>query len=132
MKSLGRILCSAVLLTAGAGPALALDYEAKPIHWILAAPFRTAGAVSGATVCGLFSGPVDGGFHKTMQSEKKLAGEFGDENGTLQLMAAAPVSAPAGALVGGGQGFAHGVAHGWKTGWNKPFSRWSYITMEEK
>ena len=73
MKSLGRILCSVAILAAGAGPALALDYEAKPIHWLILAPFRTAGAVSGATVSGLFSGPVDKGFHNTMRSEKKLA-----------------------------------------------------------
>jgi len=131
MKSLGRILCSAALVAAGAGPALALDYEAKPIHWVLAAPFKTAGALSGAAVCG-FSGPVDKGFHNTMRSEKKLAGEFGDENGALQLMAAAPVSVPAGVTVGGVKGFMYGVSHGLKTGWNKPFSRWSYITMEEK
>lgn len=132
MKSLGRILCSVAVLAAGAGPALALDYEAKPVHWVLMAPFRTAGALSGATVCGLTSGPVDKGFHNTMRSEKKLAGEFGDENGALQLVAASPVSVPAGVSVGGVKGFMYGVSHGFKVGWNKPFSRWSYITMEEK
>jgi hypothetical protein len=132
MKFLGRILCSAAFLAAGAGPALALDYEAKPVHWVLMAPWRTAGALSGAAVCGLYSGPVDKGFHNTLRSEKKLAGEFGDENGALQLMAASPVSVPAGVTVGGAKGFMSGVAHGYKVGWNKPFSRWSYITMEEK
>ena len=31
-----------------------------------------------------------------------------------------------------GEHIHHGFWHGFKTGWNKPFSRWSYITMEEK
>jgi len=132
MKSLGRILCSAGLLAASALPAFALDYEAKPVHWVLMAPIRTVGAVSGATVCGAFSGPVDKGFHNTLRSEKRIAGEFGDENGALQLLVASPVSVPAGVTVGGAKGVMSGVAHGFKVGWNKPFSRWSYITMEEK
>src|SRR6516225_1335469 len=114
MKSVGRIVCSTALFVVGALPALALDYEAKPVHWVLMAPFRTAGALSGAAVCGGFSGPVDKGFHNTLRSEKKLAGEFGDENGALQLLVASPVSVPAGVAVGGGKGLFSGVAHGWK------------------
>jgi hypothetical protein len=131
MKSLGRILCSTALLAVGVPPVLALDYEAKPVHWVLAAPLRTVGALSGAAVCGL-SGPVDKGFHNTLRSEKRIAGQFGDENGALQLLVASPVSVPAGVTVGGTKGLLYGVSHGFKLGWNKPFSRWSYITMEEK
>lgn len=132
MKSLGRIMCSAALCVVGTLPAFALDYEAKPISWVLAAPFKTAGALSGAAVCGVFSGPVDKTFHNTLRSEKRVAGELGDEKGALQLLVASPVSVPAGVAVGGPKGLFYGISHGFKVGWNKPFSRWSYITMEEK
>jgi hypothetical protein len=136
MEFLGRIVGSATLLAVGllpaAAPALALDYEAKPVNWVLMAPIRTIGALSGATVCGAFSGPMDKGFHNTLKSSTHIAGEFGDEKGDLQLMAATPISLPAGVTVGGTKGVMHGLVHGFKVGWDKPFSRWSYITAEEK
>jgi len=123
---------AAALAASAIAPALALDYEAKPIHWLLAAPFKTAGAISGAVVCGAVSGPTDGGYHGALKGTKHVAGKFGDEKGTGQILAAAPIGGSGGLLVGGGYGAYHGVKHGWKLGWEKPFSRWSYITMEEK
>lgn len=132
MKSLGRILTSVMLLTGAAAPALALDYEAKPIHWVLMAPFRTAGAVTGAAVCGLASGPIDHGYHGFLKGTKHVAGKFGDEKGEGQIAAAVPIGGSAGLVLGGGYGVYKGIGHGWKLGWEKPFSRWSYITMEEK
>ena len=56
MKTLGRIMLAAMLSVSAVAPALALDYEAKPIAWVIQAPFRTAGALSGAIVCGAASG----------------------------------------------------------------------------
>ncbi len=55
MKSLGRIISSTLLLSFAALPALALDYEAKPVSWVLLAPFRAGGAMGEATL-----GPVGG------------------------------------------------------------------------
>jgi hypothetical protein len=132
MKTLGRMVLAAVLTTSAVAPALALDYEAKPVMWVLQAPFRTAGAVSGAVVCGLVSGPIDGGYHGALKGDKHVAGKFGDENGAGQEVAAVPLGGTGGLILGGGYGGYKGVGHGWKTGWDKPFSRWSYITMEEK
>jgi hypothetical protein len=132
MKTLGRIVSATLLTAAAVAPALALDYEAKPIMWCLQAPFRTAGAVSGALVCGLVSGPIDGGYHGMLKGDKHVAGKFGDEKGMGQEVAAVPIGGSTGLVLGGGCGVGHGFAHGWKLGWDKPFSRWSYITMEEK
>lgn len=123
---------AALLATSAVAPALALDYEAKPIMWCLQAPFRTVGAVSGALACGLVSGPIDGGYHGALKGTKHIAGKFGDEKGTGQLVAAAPIGGSVGMVLGGGYGSYKGFGHGWKLGWDKPFSRWSYITMEEK
>jgi len=125
-------MLAAMLTTTVVAPAMALDYEAKPINWLIMAPYRTAGALSGAVVSGFVSGPVDGGYHGSLKATKHVAGKFGDEKGAGQLAAAAPIGGSAGMLMGGGCGAAHGLHHGWKTGWDKPFSRWSYITMEEK
>jgi hypothetical protein len=133
MKTLGRMVLAAMLTTGAAvAPALALDYEAKPIMWCIQAPFRTAGALSGALICGTVSGPIDYGFHGSCKGTKKVAGEFGDENGLGQNAVAVPFGGTTGLVLGGGEGIGHGYAHGWKLGWDKPFSRWSYITMEEK
>lgn len=132
MKPLGRVMFSALLAVSAVAPALALDYEAKPIMWCLQAPFRLVGAVSGAAVCGTVSGPIDDGYHWMLKGTKHVAGKFGDENGTGQLVCAAPIGGSTGLVLGSGYGIGHGFAHGWKVGWDKPFSRWSYITMEEK
>ncbi len=131
MKSLSRILCAAMLLGSATIPAFSLDYEAKPIHWVLMAPWRTVGALGGA-VGGAVSGPIDDGYHYSLKDTQRLAGTFGDEKGGAQLTAAAPVAAPFGLATGSARGFYRGIGHGLKKGWEKPFSRWSYITMEEK
>ena len=132
MKSLGRVMFSTLLAVSAVAPALALDYEAKPIMWCLQAPFRLAGAATGAAVCGGVSGPIDDGYHWMLKGTKHVAGKFGDENGTGQLVCAAPIGGSTGLVVGGAHGVYRGFFHGWKLGWDKPFSRWSYITMEEK
>ncbi|HEY9719988.1 MAG TPA: hypothetical protein V6C69_21090 [Trichormus sp.] len=132
MKTLGRMVLAAVLTTSAVAPALALDYEAKPVMWVIQAPYRTVGAVTGAVFCGLVSGPIDGGYHGALKGDKHVAGKFGDENGAGQEVAAVPLGGGGGLIVGGAYGGYKGVGHGWKTGWDKPFSRWSYITMEEK
>lgn len=132
MKTMGRVMLAAMLTISAVAPALALDYEAKPIAWLLAAPFKTAGAISGAVICGAASGPVDGGYHGSLRGTKHVAAKFGDEKGLGQQVAAVPIGGTAGLVLGGGSGAFHGVKHGWKTGWEKPFSRWSYITVEEK
>lgn len=130
------ILCSTIvvsgLISPALLPALALDYEAKQVHAVISAPFKVAGAVSGMAVCGLFSGPVDDGFHQAKKSTSKLAGALGDENGKSEVLVAAPVVGPVGLLVGGVKGAFKGAIHGAKAGWNKPFSRWSFVTMEEE
>jgi hypothetical protein len=134
--SFGRVLCSAIvvsgLISPALSPALALDYEAKPVHAVISAPFKAAGAVAGMTACGLFSGPVDDGFHQAKKSTSKLAGALGDENGKPEIAVAAPVVGPVGLVVGGVKGVFKGAVHGAKVGWNKPFSRWSFLTMEEE
>jgi hypothetical protein len=131
-----RILCSTILVSGlispALTPALALDYEAKPVGAVISAPFRAVGAVAGMTACGLFSGPVDNGFHQAKKSTGKLAGAFGDENGKPEIAAAAPIVGPIGLVVGGVKGVFKGVAHGAKKGWQKPFSRYSFLTMDEE
>ncbi|MBY0357436.1 MAG: hypothetical protein K2W82_05485 [Candidatus Obscuribacterales bacterium] len=127
-----RLLCSTLMLASTAAPALALDYEAKPVSWCLQAPFRLVGGLTGAVVNGGFSGPVDDGYHWSLKGTKHVAGKFGDEKGAGQLAAAAPLGGSVGAVLGGGYGVLDGVNQGFRKGWNKPFSRWSYITMEEK
>ncbi len=113
-------------------PAYALDYEAKPVNWLIQAPTRTVGAISGGAVCGLFSGPVDDGFNAGKKATTHIAGAFGDEKGRVQQLVAAPIGYPLGFVVGGVRGFGRGIVHGAKAGWDKPFSRWSFVTMEEK
>ncbi len=131
-----RILCSALfvsgLISPALSPALALDYEAKPVNWVIKAPIRTVGALSGMATCGLFSGPVDDGFHQAKKSTSKLAGAFGDENGAPEIAVAAPTVGPVGLMVGGVKGVFKGAVHGAKVGWEKPFSRYSFITMDEE
>lgn len=131
-KTLARVITSGLMVMSVAGPAFALDYEAKPVAWVLMAPIRTAGALSGAAFTGLVSGPIDGGYHGALKGTKHVAGQFGDEKGDLQLATGAPVGGTGGAAVGGVVGGVRGAKKNWKTGWDHPFSRWSYITMEEK
>jgi len=136
MLFLNRLLSSTIIVACLTSPALApaygLDYEAKQINWALEAPKKTAGAISGGAVCGLFCGPVDDGFHAGKTATTHIAGMFGDEKGRVQQLVAAPVGYPLGFVVGGVRGFGRGIVHGAKAGWDKPFSRWSFVTMEEK
>ena len=78
MSFFKRLLSSAIIVGWLVSPALipvySLDYEAKPINWVLHAPFKTVGAVSGAGVCGLFSAPVDDGFHAGKRATTHIAG----------------------------------------------------------
>jgi hypothetical protein len=130
--TLGRVLCAAALLASTIGPALALDYEAKPIMWCIQAPIRLTGALTGAAVSGLVSAPIDDGYHWFLKGTSHVAGKFGDENGAGQIAAAVPIGGSTGLVLGSAYGVYDGTWHGLKTGWRKPFSRWSYITMEEK
>lgn len=120
------------MLVGAAAPALALDYEAKPVNWVIMAPWRTVGAVTGALSTGLISGPVDSGYHGGIKGTNHVAGKFGDEKGLAQRAVGVPVGAPVGMVLGGATGGYHGFGSGWKKGWEKPFSRWSFVTMEEK
>jgi hypothetical protein len=120
------------MVLSAAAPALALDYEAKPIMWCIQAPYRTVGALSGAVIQGFVAAPVDGGFHGSIDGTNHVAGKFGDEKGVGQRVAAVPMGGSVGMMVGGTKSSYKGVGRGWKMGWDKPFSRWSYITMEEK
>jgi len=126
------VLCSALVLGCAVTPALALDYEAKPVKWVIEAPVRLVGGLAGGIVTGTVSEPIDDGYHWACKGTKHVAGKFGDEKGTGQLVAAAPIGGTAGLLLGAGHGVTYGFLHGFKKGWNKPFTRWSYITMEEK
>jgi len=112
------------------GPALALDYEAKPVKWVLLAPIRLAGAVSGAVVSGAAYGPLNHGDHLASKGTQKMAGKFGDDKGAGQLAAGSVIGVPTGTVVGGTYGVGHGLVHGFKTGWDKPFSRWSYNDLD--
>ena len=127
-----RALCSALLLASTAAPAFAMDYEAGPVNWVVKSPIRLVGGLTGATVCGLFSGPVEGTYHGFLKGTKHIAGKFGDEKGAGQIAAAVPIGGTTGAVLGAGYGGLTGALHGFKVGWEKPFSRWSYITMEDK
>ncbi len=131
-KTLGRVLCAVALMGSAVAPALAIDYEAKPVMWVLQSPFRLAGALTGGVVTGAVSGPIDNGYHWFLKGTKHVAGKFGDEKGEAQVAAAVPIGGSTGLVLGSAYGVHHGWWHGFKTGWNKPFSRWSYITMEEK
>lgn len=131
-KIVSRLALSAALLVSAVAPAIALDYEAKPVNWVLQAPFRTVGAVSGAVFSGAVSGPIQGTYHGFLKGTNHVAGKFGDEKGWGQRVAAVPIGGAPGFVVGGVYGVNHGFWHGWKKGWEHPFSRWSFITMEEK
>jgi len=132
-NTLGRVFCAITLMASAVAPALAIDYEAKPVMWCLQAPFRLVGGATGAVVSGGFSGPIDKGYHWFLKGTQHVAGKFGDENGAGQIAAAVPIGGSVGLVLGTAYGcFPYGVWHGFKTGWEKPFSRWSYITMEEK
>lgn len=130
--TLGRVLCSAALMASAMAPAFALDYEAKPVMWVIQSPFRLVGGLTGAVMSGGVSGPIDDGYHWFLKGTEHVAGKFGDEKGMGQLAAAVPIGGSTGVVLGSGYGVLDGAWHGFKTGWNKPFSRWSYITMEEK
>jgi hypothetical protein len=127
-----RVLISTLALASTIAPALALDYEAKPIMWCIQAPGRLVGGLTGAVVSGGVSGPIDDGYHWFLKGTKHIAGKFGDEKGAGQIAAGVPIGGSVGLVLGTGYGVLDGAMHGFKTGWNKPFSRWSYITMEEK
>ena len=81
-KILGQVLKSAALMVSAVAPAMALDYEAKPVQWVLQAPIRTVGAASGALFTGLVTGPIAGGFHGGIKGINHVAEKFGDEHGT--------------------------------------------------
>jgi len=127
-----RIACSAIALSATVGPALALDYEAKPVNWVIQAPFRLVGGLCGGIVTGGVSEPIDDGYHWALKGTQHVAGKFGDEKCTGQLVAAAPIGGTTGLVLGAARGVPYGFFHGFKKGWEKPFSRFSFITMEEK
>jgi hypothetical protein len=131
-KTLARVITSGLMVMSVAAPAFSLDYEAKPVAWVLMAPIRTVGGLSGAAFSGLVSGPIDGGYHGACRGTTHVAGQFGDEKGNLQLATGAPIGGTGGAVVGGTTGGFKYAKKAWKTGWNHPFSRWSYLTMEEK
>jgi len=126
------VLISGLALASSAAPVLALDYEAKPINWCIQAPVRLVGGLSGAVVNAGFCGPVDDSYHWFLKGTKHVAGKFGDEKGAGQIAAGVPIGGSVGLVLGGGYGTVDGTCHGFTTGWKHPFSRWSYITMEEK
>lgn len=127
-----QVFCSALIVGSAVTPAFALDYEAKPIKWILESPVRLTFGLAGGIVCGSFSQPVDDGYHWMLKGTQHVAGKFGDEKGTGQLIAAAPIGGTTGLVLGAAHGVPYGFLHGFKKGWEKPFSRWSFTTMEEK
>ncbi|MBK7747139.1 MAG: hypothetical protein IPP57_05575 [Candidatus Obscuribacter sp.] len=133
---LGKLVLSALVASAYlpviAPEASAMDYEAKPVSWVLQAPVRTVGAVSGALFSGAVSGPIDDGYHWFLKGTNHVAEKFGDEHGWGQRAAAVPIGGSTGLVLGSAHGVYSGFFHGWKKGWEKPFSRWSFITMEEK
>jgi len=121
------------MLTASAvAPALALDYEAKPVNWVIQAPYRLVGGLAGGVVTGGVSEPIDDGYHWFLKGTKHIAGKFGNENGQAQIACAVPIGGSVGLVLGTAHGVPYGFFRGFKQGWDKPFSRWSYITMEEK
>lgn len=128
---LQKVLCSTMVLASAVAPALALDYEAKPVNWVIKAPIRLVGGLTGAVVSAV-GGTVDDGYHWGLKGTKHVAGKFGDEKGAGQIAAGVPIGGSTGLVLGGAYGVLDGGWHGFKTGWEKPFSRWSYMTMEEK
>jgi hypothetical protein len=128
-RFLVAVLYSTLLVAA---PCWGLDYEAKPVAWVLKAPFRAVGALSAAVVGAGASGPVDGCYHGFLKGTKGVASKLGDDKSAGCLVVGTSIGGPPGAVVGTAYGVQHGFFHGLKTGWNKPFSRWSYITAEEK
>lgn len=132
MKKQNIMVALGVVLTGGLGQSvLALDYEAKPIKWCLEAPLRTVGAVTSGIFCGAVSGPIDGGYHGALKGTKHFAAKFGNENGTAELLAAAPIGGTLGLFAGGLHGVYSGLTHGTRVGWEKPFNRKSYLMEEE-
>lgn len=132
IKKVSQVAMSMLLLASVSAPAMAIDYESKPVMWGIQAPVRTAGALTGMAVNGAVCGPIDYSYHWFLKGTTHVAGKFGDEKGTAQLVAGVPTGGAVGAVLGGAYGVLAGSMHGFKTGWNKPFSRWSYMTMEEK
>ena len=130
-SSLFRVLCSTAILASAVTPVLALDYEAKPVNWVIQAPFRLVGGLVGGVANGVTQ-PVDDGYHWALKGTEHVAGKFGDEKGQAQLVAAAPIGGSTGLVLGAAHGVPYGFLHGFKKGWERPFSRWSFISMEEK
>jgi hypothetical protein len=131
-STLFRVLSLAALLASATSPALALDYEAKPVNWVIQSPFRLIGGLAGGIVTGGVSQPIDDGYHWFLKGTQHVAGKFGDEKGQAQLAAAVPIGGSVGLALGTAHGVPYGFLGGFKRGWEKPFSRWSFITMEEK
>lgn len=130
--TLFRVFCSALTIASAASPALALDYEAAPVKWVIEAPVRFVGGMAGGVVTGAVSEPIDDGYHWFLKGTTHVAGKFGDEKGAGQIAAAVPIGGSVGMVLGTAHGVPYGFFHGFKAGWNRPFSRWSFITMEEK
>jgi len=120
------------MIGSAVSPALAIDYEAKPVLWVIQSPFRTVGGLIGGIATGAVSEPIDDGYHWFLKGTTHVAGKFGDEKGAGQIAAAVPIGGSVGMVLGGAHGVPYGFLHGFKKGWDRPFSRWSFITMEEK
>jgi hypothetical protein len=131
-SNLFRVLCSAAILASAVSPVLALDYEAKPVMWVLQSPFRLVGGLAGGLITGTVSQPIDDGYHWFLKGTQHVAGKFGDEKGLSQQVAAVPIGGSVGLVLGAAHGVPYGFLGGFKRGWEKPFSRWSFITMEAK
>lgn len=129
---LGCLLSMAAVFAFLASPVFALDYQAKPVMWVITAPVRAVAATSAAIICGGINGPIDDGYHWFLKGTKHVAGKFGDEKGPGQIAAAVPIGGSVGLVLGACYGVLDGAWHGAKTGWEKPFSRWSYITAKEE
>lgn len=133
MKNLTKVLgVTAMVLASTITPCLALDYEAKPVNWVLQSPIRLVGALTGVVVSGGFMGPVNHGYGGFVKGTHHWAEKFGDEKGMGQNMAAAPTGGVGGIIVGSGYGVLSGIKNGWRQGWEKPFSRWSYLNVYEE
>jgi len=130
--TLFRVISSTLLMASAVSPALALDYEAKPVNWVIQAPVRLVGGLAGGIITGGVSEPIDDGYHWFLKGTQHIAGKFGDEKGQAEIAAAVPIGGSVGLVLGAAHGVPYGFLHGFKKGWEKPFSRWSYITMEEK
>jgi len=130
--TLYKVFCSALLAASAVSPALALDYEAKPVNWVIQAPVRLVGGLAGGIVTGGVSKPIDDGYHWFLKGTEHIAGKFGDEKGTAQIAAAVPIGGSVGLVLGAADGVPYGFFGGFRKGWEHPFSRWSFITVEEK